>query len=62
MPVITVTMWEGRTKDQKRELVQALTRETARIIECPESVVQVVLEDVRKENWGLGGKLASEID
>jgi 4-oxalocrotonate tautomerase len=61
MPIVTVQMWEGRSKDQKRELVQVLTRETARIIECPEEVVQVILEDVKKEHWGLGGKLASDL-
>ena len=61
MPVITVHMWEGRTKEQKRELVETLTRETARIIRCNESDVHIILEDVRKDNWGLGGKLASDI-
>ena len=61
MPVITVQMWEGRSKGQKRELVEVLTRETARIIDCPEEAVQIILQDVKVENWGLGGRLASEL-
>jgi 4-oxalocrotonate tautomerase len=31
MPVIQITMSEGRTVEQKRELVKVLTKEAARI-------------------------------
>ena len=34
MPIIKVEMWEGRTLEQKRELVEVLTKETARIAGC----------------------------
>jgi len=60
MPWITVQMLAGRTPAQKSELVAALTRETARICGCGVDAVQIVIEDVQKENWGLGGMLASE--
>jgi hypothetical protein len=39
MPIIKVEMWEGRALDQKRELTEVPTKETARIIVCaPESI------------------------
>ncbi len=60
MPVIRVEMWEGRTVDQKRELVEILSRETARIAQCDVESVYIIIEDVKKENWGAGGKLCSE--
>ena len=60
MPVIKVEMWAGRTVDQKRELVDVLSRETARIIGCDVESVYVIIEDVKKENWGAGGRLCSE--
>ena len=60
MPVIRVEMWEGRTKDQKRELVEVLSRETARIAGCDVASVYVIIEDVKKENWGAGGQLCSD--
>jgi len=60
MPVVRVEMWEGRTTDQKRELVEVLSRETARIVKCDVESVYVIIEDVRKENWGAGGKLCSD--
>lgn len=53
-------MWEGRTIEQKKELVEVLSKETARISGCSVESVYVILEDVAKENWGAGGILCSE--
>lgn len=60
MPVLKVEMWAGRTTDQKRELVAVLSQETARITGCDLSSVYVIIEDVKKENWGAGGQLCSD--
>jgi len=60
MPIIHVEMWEGRTLEQKRELVEVLTRETARIIKTDPDSIYIVIEDVKKENWGAGGRLCSD--
>lgn len=60
MPVIRVAMWEGRTRDQKSELVEVFSREMARITGCTVGSVYVILEEVKKENWGIDGQLCSE--
>ena len=60
MPIVHVEMWEGRSLEQKRELVEVLTRETARIALCAPESVYIVITDVQKENWGAGGKLCSD--
>ena len=60
MPIIRVEMWEGRTVEQKRELVEVLTRETARIADCDPGSVYIVIQDVKKEDWGAGGRLCSD--
>ena len=60
MPIIRVEMWEGRTLEQKRELVEVLTRETARIVGTEPDSIYIVIEDVKKENWGAGGRLCSD--
>ncbi|MEO0348869.1 MAG: 4-oxalocrotonate tautomerase [Cyanobacteria bacterium P01_A01_bin.15] len=60
MPIIRVEILPGRTVDQKRELVDVLTRETARIAGCSVESIYVVIEDVKKENWGVGGQLCSD--
>jgi len=60
MPIIRVEILEGRSVEKKRELVETLSKETARIIGCPESSIYVVIEDVAKQNWGVGGELLSD--
>ncbi len=60
MPVIRVEMWEGRTTDQKRELVEVLSKEMSRITGCDVASIYVIIEDVKKENWGAGGQLCAD--
>ncbi|MBW2059520.1 MAG: 2-hydroxymuconate tautomerase family protein [Deltaproteobacteria bacterium] len=59
MPVVIVEMWEGRTVEQKRELVDGITS-AFEAIGTPREVVQVIVKDNPKHNWGVGGKLASD--
>ena len=59
MPVVIVEMWEGRTLEQKKQLVKGITSAFVEIGTSPE-VVQIILKDNAKHNWAIGGKLASE--
>ena len=59
MPIVTVEMWEGRTLEQKKQLVEGITSSFVKIGTSPE-VVQVILKDNPKRNWAIGGKLSSE--
>ena len=59
MPVVTVDMWEGRTIEQKKQLVEGITSSFVQIGTAPEAV-QVIIKDNPKHNWAIGGKLASE--
>ena len=57
MPIVTVAMYEGRTLDQKRELVKGITDVVARVTGNTPDAVHVVIEDVKRENWAIGGRL-----
>lgn len=59
MPVVTVEMWEGRTVEQKKQLVEGITSAFVKIGTLPEQV-HIILKDNPKHNWASGGKLASE--
>ncbi|HKU49295.1 MAG TPA: 2-hydroxymuconate tautomerase family protein [Nitrososphaera sp.] len=61
MPVIQITMSTGRNTEQKRELVQVLTKETARILGTKEESVRVLIYEVSGENWGNAGVLGLDI-
>ena len=60
MPVIRVDLLKGRTRDQKRAFTKAVT--DAFIATCggtPESV-NVIFQDVERDDWGVAGQLVSE--
>ena len=59
MPVVTVDMWEGRTIEQKRQLVEGITSSLVKI-GVPQEAVHIIIKDNPKHNWAIGGKLASE--
>lgn len=58
MPIIRLEMLTGRSHAQKSELAEALTRETARIAKCALSDVQLVITEVERSMWSVGGTLA----
>ena len=60
MPVVTVEMWEGRTVEQKRQLVEGITESFVQI-GVPREALQIIIKDVPKHNWAIGGRLASEM-
>ena len=60
MPLIHVSLFEGRTLEQKREFVSVVTADAARILKCPPESVDVIFEDVKKSDWASGGRLASD--
>ena len=52
-------MWEGRTIEKKKQLVEGIPSSFAKIGTPPE-VVDIIIKDNPKHNWAIGGKLASE--
>ncbi len=60
MPFITIDLFEGRDKETKRKLVQRLTEETCRILNCKPEAVHIRFNNVKREDWGTGGVLWSD--
>ncbi len=60
MPLIHVSLFEGRSIEQKREYAKVVTAETARILKCAPEAVDIIFEDVKKSDWASAGKLASD--
>ena len=55
MPLITVSMYPGRTPEQKAEFAKAITKSATEILKTKADHVVVVFEDNPKENWFLAG-------
>jgi len=55
MPFISVRMLEGRTQEQKRKLVEAITDAAVDTCGAPRDGTMVVIEEVPREHWAVGG-------
>jgi len=62
MPTFNVQMFEGRTVEQKRKFVAEVTRVTCETLGCNPGSVDIIITDVKKEDWATGGKLWSDAD
>jgi len=60
MPIVRVEMWPGRTQAQKAELARVITEAVVTIAHTTAEATVVIFEDVAKENWAVGGVLASQ--
>ena len=62
MPIVRVELWKGATKEVKAKLAKAITDDVATIANKRPQNIIVVFTDYEKENWAIGGELASDID
>ena len=55
MPLITISMYPGRTVKQKEEYAKAITKAAVEILKTKENHVIVVFEENPQENWYMAG-------
>jgi 4-oxalocrotonate tautomerase len=60
MPTIIVEADEGRTIEQKRQLVKDITDAVCKNFKVPADAVTIFIHEGKKENRGKAGKLASD--
>ena len=60
MAVVIVEMWQGRTVEQKRKLVEAITAAMKEHCGAGTEHLHVIIHDVPQESWGRNGKLAAD--
>ncbi len=60
MPTIRVELLEGRTPEQKKNLVTALTQAVVETLGSKPEAVDILLFDIKRSDWATGGKLWSE--
>ncbi|MDF1802075.1 2-hydroxymuconate tautomerase [Thalassovita sp.] len=56
MPLIEVTMIEGRSAEQKATLIAKLTDAAVEAVGAPIETVRVCIREIPGENWGVAGK------
>jgi 4-oxalocrotonate tautomerase len=60
MPVVIIEMWEGRTLEQKEKLIKGITQ-TFEEIGTKAELLNIVIHDIPKSNWGIHGEQASKL-
>jgi 4-oxalocrotonate tautomerase len=59
LPVVQVSFWAGITKENKKKLVEEMTR-VLEELGIPREAIEVIIYEVPKTNWATGGQLHSE--
>lgn len=57
MPIVDIKLIEGRTLDQKRKLVAAVTDAIVESIGVRPDTVRIVIHDMAKEDYAIAGIL-----
>lgn len=60
MPTFHIELFEGRTLEQKRKFIEAITDATCASLGVEPNSVDIILSEVKRENWATGGRLWSE--
>ena len=55
MPVVRVSFYEGRSREQKREIAEAITDALVRVAGSKREAVNVLFEGFTREDWVIGG-------
>jgi 4-oxalocrotonate tautomerase len=58
MPLVRIELFPGRSKEQKAQIAQAITRALVDIGGAPLEHTWVVFHEEPRENWCVGGKMA----
>jgi 4-oxalocrotonate tautomerase len=61
MPIININMFEGRTIDQKRKMVVAVTEAMVKSLDIKPETVRIIISESPKHHIAVGGVLASEM-
>ncbi|MEM4237831.1 MAG: 4-oxalocrotonate tautomerase family protein, partial [Candidatus Nitrosocaldaceae archaeon] len=55
MPLITISLWPGRTQEQKEALAKAITDAVNKVLGAKREHVIIVYQDTPRESWYIAG-------
>lgn len=60
MPIVTIKMIEGRTDEQKRALVEEVTKAVSSTVAAPPENVTIIIEEMEKRHYAVAGVRQSD--
>lgn len=59
MPIVHVNVWKGFGEDKSKKVILGMTKVLVDL-GIPEHAVEVLVHEIPKTHWGIGGEPASE--
>ena len=59
MPVVQVSVWAGMSSENKKKIVEGITK-VMTDLGIPSQATTVIIVEIPRENWATSGKLHSE--
>lgn len=60
MPVAQINILEGRSDEQKETLIREVTDAISRSLGAPPESVRIIISEMPKQHFGIGGQSASK--
>jgi 4-oxalocrotonate tautomerase len=61
MPVVTIQLLEGRNEEKIKEVIKNVTEVVSKTLDAPKEIVRVLVSEVPKTHWGIGGTPVSDM-
>lgn len=61
LPFIQIQIIEGRPQEKINALLKNVTETVSETLEAPKENVRVIVTEVPKTHWGIGGKSAKDL-
>lgn len=61
MPIINIQILQGRPEEKVKEVIQNITETVSLTLDVPKERVRVIVTEVPKTHWGIGGIPASSM-
>ena len=61
MPLINISILEGRPEEKITDLIKNVTATVSETLDAPEGNIRVIVTEVPKTRWAVGGKTMLEL-
>ena len=61
MPLAHIFMLQGRSDEQKKAVIEKVTQAIMEAVSAPRENVRVIIQEIPKTQWGIGGKTAKDL-